>query len=42
MDQKDNSGALFSNKKKQLETHPDYSGKCENIEGWREILVSRF
>lgn len=30
--QKDNSGALFKNAKKETEKHPDYRGKCFIVE----------
>lgn len=35
---RDNAGALFKNKRKKKDTHPDYQGECV-IEG-REFFVS--
>ena len=32
MEQKENSGAIFKNKYKKAETHPDYKGKM-NVDG---------
>ena len=29
MDRKDNSGAVFVNKRKERETHPDFTGDCK-------------
>ena len=38
METKNNSGALFTNKKKEKETQPDYTGKV-NVNG-KEMEIS--
>lgn len=40
-EQKDNSGALFRNERKERENHPDYTGKAmiEGVEYWVSAWV---
>ena len=38
MEQKDNSGAIFRNTKKETEKHPDYTGKC--LVNGKEMFIS--
>jgi uncharacterized protein (DUF736 family) len=38
MEQKENSGVLFRNNKKETEKHPDYTGKC--LVNGKEMFIS--
>jgi hypothetical protein len=42
-EQKDNSGSLFKNSRKEKDTHPDYSGsvKIDGVEYWQSAWLNK-